>query len=69
MSEKISSTTPLVFDENTLRELCSRAMNKGMSLRQNQLSGCGGDKSGQEILSEWLNVVMSRKRAGLNLLD
>lgn len=64
----MNNTPPPTFDETTVRALCLRAMNKGMALRQEQLQGRGGDRSGTEILTDWLNVIMNRKRAGLDPL-
>ena len=56
------------FTEDEVRQLCLKSMNKGMGLRQDQLAGYSSSKSGNEILNEWLDVIISRKESGLNIL-
>lgn len=55
------------YTEEQIFQLCLIAMNKGITLRQNQLDGCGPNKSGQEILVEWFEVIKNRKKAGLDI--
>lgn len=42
------------MNKETLRELLSDVMNLGMKVRQDQLNGYGLDKSGEEILDEFI---------------
>ena len=55
------------FTEQQVFDLCLIAMNKGMTLRQNQLNGCGPNKTGKQILEEWFEVIKNRKAAGLDI--
>jgi len=56
------------YTEQQVFDLCLVAMSKGMTLRQNQLQGCGSDKTGKQILIEWFEVIKKRKEAGLDIL-
>lgn len=58
----------LVFDEETVRALCLKSMNMGMTIRQNQLNGYCSGESGKETLEKFLDTVMSRVKSGLNPL-
>lgn len=49
------------FSKEEVLELCLKSMDKGMSLRQSQLSGYGPNKSGKEILEEWFEGACKEK--------
>jgi len=57
-----------MFDKEETFALCLKAVNMGMSLRQNQLSGDASNKSGNQILEEWYTIVCNRKKSGLDIL-
>ena len=56
------------YTEAEVFGLCLKAMNLGMSIRQNQLQGYTSGKTGKESLEEWFEVIKNRKRAGLDVL-
>lgn len=49
---KVEKTT-YTFSRSDLENKLKDVMNLGMTLRQNQLSGRGGNKSGNDVLAEW----------------
>lgn len=42
-----------LYKEDEVLILLNKVMNLGMTTRQQQLNGHGGDRSGNDILSEW----------------
>jgi hypothetical protein len=54
------------YTEQEVKFLVDKALNMGMSIRQNQLQGYGG-KSGKDQLDEWFQVIMNRKKSKLDI--
>jgi hypothetical protein len=59
--------TENTYSEDEVWELCLKALNMGMSIRQNQLQGYAGNKSGKEHLETWFTVIKERKSVGLDI--
>jgi hypothetical protein len=55
------------YTEDEVWELCLKAMNMGMSIRQNQLQGYASPKSGREHLETWFEVIKKRKLSWLDI--
>ena len=64
----MKTDTPNHFTDAQVKALCLKALNLGMTLRQNQLNHCGGDKSGKDILDEIFPVYIRRRDSGLDPL-
>ena len=54
------------YTEKEVEFLISKALNMGMSIRQNQIQGYGGE-SGKVQLDKWFEIIMNRKKSGLDI--
>ncbi len=61
-----SKNIQVEYTEDEVKFLIKKAMNMGMTIRQNQLQGYSS-KSGAEYLDEWFRVIKNRKKSDLDI--